>query len=79
MLLDVAHELEGEEGTVDNGVPDLLRILLDDREPLVDLVQTLVSKSIGLVDVGSDIFIGLGEIGKDGLCEAGVTLVGEVQ
>lgn len=79
VLLDVTCELEGEEGIVDNGAPDLFGILLDDRESLVNLAQAVVSQGIGLADIGSDISVGLGEVGEDGLRKAVVTLVGVVQ
>lgn len=49
--------------------------LLDHREALVDLRQSLVAQVVGLADVGRDVLIGLFEVVKDGL---GEDLVGRV-
>lgn len=79
MLLDIARKLQGKVGVVENSSPDLLGIFLDDGERLVHLVETLISESISFADIGRDIFIGLGEVGKDRFRKAVVTLVRQIQ
>lgn len=76
MVFDVARKAHRIARLVVDDAADFLGILADDGEPRVDLAQTLVTEGVGAGQVGRDIAVGSGEVGQDGLGQAGVAVVG---
>jgi hypothetical protein len=79
VLLDVAGHTDGKSGGVVDSAADLLGIFADDGEARVDLGQTLVTQSIGAGQVRCDIAVRGGEVRQDGLGDAGVGVVAELE
>lgn len=79
VLLDVASHADRESGSVVDGATDLLGVFTDDGEARVDLGQTLVTQSIGAGQVRCDIAVRSGEVGQNGLGDAGVGVVAELE
>lgn len=78
VVLDIACDAHRVASGVVDSTADLLGIFSDDGEASIDLAQTLVTESIGTSKVRCNIVVGRGEVGQDGLGQAGVALVGEL-
>jgi hypothetical protein len=76
MVLNLSSETHGNRSSVVDRAAQLLGILLDNGEASINLGQTLVTERIGTGQVGSYIAVWSGEVGQDGLGQAGVALVG---
>ena len=76
MGLDFAHDSHRVSGVIVDGVPELLGVLLDQRESRVDLRQSLVAEGVCAGQVGGDVAVGFGEVGQEGLRDAVIALVG---
>ena len=75
MSLDIAHESHWVGGVVVDGVPELIGVLLDERESRVDLRQSLVAEGVCAGQVWCDVAVGFGEVGQEGLGDAVITLI----
>lgn len=78
VVLDIACDAHRVSCGVVDSAADLLGIFSDNGEASVDLAQTFVTESVGTGKVRCDIAVGRREVGQDGLGQAGVALVGEL-
>lgn len=77
MELSIASQTNRQRSPVVDRAAQLLGIFLEDGEAGIDLSETLVTEGVGAGQVRRYIAVGSGEVGQDGLGDAGVALVGE--
>lgn len=77
VVLALAGHSQGHESQVEDGVLDLLGVLLHDGELVVDFGEAAVGELIGLLDVGRDVAVGTLSVGEDWSDDLAVALVGE--